>query len=165
MKNLKTNVMRMLESAHIPYETATYEVDENDLSGVHAAAQMTVIKPEQCFKTLVARADQKSLFVYCIPVAAELDMKSAASAAGQKRVELIHVKELPALTGYLRGGCSPVGMKKPYPVYLDESAEKYDRIGISGGKRGVQVIVAPDALARFVHGRFAPLIRTNTALS
>ncbi|MFT8889416.1 MAG: Cys-tRNA(Pro) deacylase [Ethanoligenens sp.] len=158
---MKTNVMRMLDRVHIPYETATYEYDENDLSGVHAAAQVTVITLEQCFKTLVARADTKTLFVYCIPVAAELDLKAAAAASGQKRVELIHVKELPVLTGYLRGGCSPIGMKKPYPVYIDESAKKHDRIGISGGHRGIQVILAPEALEQIVHGQFATLIRKN----
>lgn len=158
---MKTNVMRMLDRAHIPYETATYAYDENDLSGVHAAAQVTIITPAQCFKTLVARGESDHLFVYCIPVAKELDLKAAAAAAGQKRVELIHVKELPALTGYLRGGCSPIGMKKPYPVYLDASAGQYDRIGISGGHRGVQVILAPDVLMEFVKGRLAPLTRSQ----
>lgn len=161
---MKTNVMRMLDKAQIPYETATYAYDENDLSGVHAAAQVTVITPEQCFKTLVARADQNNLFVYCIPVAKELDLKAAAAAAGQKRVELIHVRELPVLTGYLRGGCSPIGMKKPYPVFIDQTASGLDRIGISGGHRGVQVILAPNALAGFVQGRFAPLTRTDGSL-
>lgn len=157
--HMKTNVMRMLERSHISYETATYTYDEDDLSGVHAAAQVTVITPEQCFKTLVARGETNHLFVYCIPVAGELDLKAAAAAAGQKRVELIHVKELPALTGYLRGGCSPIGMKKPYPVYLDTTAELFDRIGISGGHRGVQVILAPDDLAKFVKGTFVSLTR------
>lgn len=159
MSATKTNVMRMLDRAHISYEVATYEYDEDDLSGVHAAAQVTVITAEQCFKTLVARGEKQNLFVYCIPVAAELNLKAAAAVAGQKRVELIHVKELPALTGYLRGGCSPIGMKKPYPVYVDDSAEQYDRIGISGGHRGIQVILNPKELVQFVKGAFASLTR------
>lgn len=156
---MKTNVMRMLESAHIAYETATYTYDEDDLSGVHAAAQVTVITPAQCFKTLVARAEKNDLFVFCIPVAEELDLKKAAQAAGQKRVELIHVKELHALTGYLRGGCSPIGMKKPYPVFIDKSALAFDRIGVSGGHRGVQIILDARALGDFVHAAFAVLTR------
>ncbi|ADU26937.1 Cys-tRNA(Pro) deacylase [Ethanoligenens harbinense] len=160
---MKTNVMRMLDKAHISYETATYVYDEKDLSGVHAATQVTVITPEQCFKTLVARADQNNLFVFCIPVAKELDLKAGASASGQKRMELIHVKELPVLTGYLRGGCSPIGMKKNYPVFIDQTAMRFDRIGVSGGHRGVQVILAPDALAGFVQGQFAPLTRADGA--
>jgi Cys-tRNA(Pro)/Cys-tRNA(Cys) deacylase len=156
---LKTNVMRMLEKAGIKYETATYEYDEDDLSGVHAAAQIKTITPEQCFKTLVARGERNGIAVFCIPVASELDLKAAAAAAGDKRVELIHVKELPGLTGYIRGGCSPVGMKKRYPVIIDASAEKFGRIGISGGQRGVQVILSPSDLAGFVGAHFSAITR------
>lgn len=155
----KTNAMRILERAKIPYETASYSYDEDDLSGVHAAAQITVITPEQCFKTLVARGERSGVVVFCVPVAAELDMKAAAAAAGDKRVELIHVKELPGLTGYIRGGCSPVGMKKAYPTYIDASARSYDRIGVSAGMRGLQVIVPPLPLAELTGAQFAMLTR------
>lgn len=155
----KTNAMRMLERAQIPYETAEYQYDEDNLSGVHAAEQITVIPPEHCFKTLVARGEHKGIVVFCIPVAAELDMKAAAAAAGDKRVELIHVKELPGLTGYVRGGCSPIGMKKKYPTYIDASAGKADRIGVSGGMRGLQVIVEPTKLAELVGAEFAAITR------
>ena len=155
----KTNAMRILERAKIPYETASYSYDEEDLSGVHAAAQITAIAPEQCFKTLVARGERDGILVFCIPVAAELDMKAAAAAAGDKRVELIHVRELPGLTGYIRGGCSPVGMKKAYPTYIDESARQYDRIGVSAGMRGLQVIVPPLPLAELTGAQFAALTR------
>ena len=155
----KTNAMRMLEQAQIPYETAEYQYDEDNLSGVHAAAQITAIPPEHCFKTLVARGERRGILVYCIPVAAELDMKAAAAAAGDKRVELIHVKELPALTGYVRGGCSPIGMKKKYPTYIDRSARQADRIGVSGGMRGLQVILDPRRLGELVGAEFAALTR------
>lgn len=159
----KTNVMRMLEKAGIAYETAEYEFDEDDLSGVHAAAQIKVITPAQCFKTLVARGEKHGLLVFCIPVAAELDLKAAAVLAQDKRVELIHVKELPGLTGYIRGGCSPVGMKKKFPTFLDDSALQYDKIGISAGARGAQVILDPQKLAAFVSARFGPLAKEESA--
>lgn len=159
---MKTNVMRILESAHIDYETATYEYDENDLSGVHAAGQISAVTPAQCFKTLVARTETNDLCVFCIPVARELDLKKSAQAAQRKRVELIHVKELPVLTGYLRGGCSPIGMKKAYPVWIDETALCFPRIGLSGGRRGVQVILNARALETLLHVQFAALTRTET---
>lgn len=151
--------MRMLERAKIPYETATYEYDENDLSGVHAAEQIKCITPAQCFKTLVARGEKNGVVVFCIPVAEELDLKAAAAAAGDKRVELLHVKELQSVTGYIRGGCSPVGMKKTYPTYIDAAAAQYDRIGISGGQRGLQVIVNPESLRAYLGAAFCGLTR------
>ncbi|HCB99783.1 MAG TPA: Cys-tRNA(Pro) deacylase [Ruminococcaceae bacterium] len=156
---MKTNVMRMLDRAKIFYETEEYQYDKDNLDGLHAAAQIKTISQEQCFKTLVARTGPRNLLVFCIPVGKELDLKAAAVAAKEKRVELIHVKELPALTGYIRGGCSPIGMKKAYPVFVDKSAEKYDKIGISGGHRGIQVILSPSALVEFVHGGVAHLTR------
>ena len=110
----KTNVMRLLDAAKIPYKTAEYEYDENDLNGMHAAAAIGA-DPETIFKTLVARGDKTGPVVFCIPVCCELDLKKAAKASGNKKVELIHVKELLGLTGYIRGGCSPIGMKKQYP--------------------------------------------------
>lgn len=156
---VKTNVMRQLDAAKIPYETATYEYSEDDLSGVHAAEQIKIIRPEQCFKTLVARGEKTGVNVFCLPVAAELDLKKAAAAAGDKRMELIHVKELQGLTGYIRGGCSPIGMKKKYPTYIDESAHAFELIGVSAGRRGEQIILNPLALKDFIDASFTPLVR------
>ena len=114
----KTNAMRLLENAKISFDVAEYEVDESDLSGVHAA-EVLGLDPDCMFKTLVCRDDKGGYEVFCIPVAYELDLKKCAVAAGVKRVEMIHVKELLPLTGYIRGGCSPIGMKKKYPTYID----------------------------------------------
>ena len=141
----KTNAMRLLDSAGIAYRTAEYAYDENDLSGVHVAAAIGM-PAEQVFKTLVTRGDRGNIFVFCIPVAEELDLKKAAAVSGNKKIEMIHVKELLGLTGYIRGGCSPVGMKKNYPTYLDETAELFDEIAVSAGMRGHQIIIAPGLL-------------------
>lgn len=157
---VKTNAMRILENAHIPYRTAEYPVDEEDLSGVHAAQLLGVADPGCVFKTLVTRGARGGFFVFCIPVAAELDLKKCAAAAGEKNVELIHVKEMPGITGYIRGGCSPVGMKKKFPTFLDETAILYDEIYVSAGQRGVQLILAPDDLLRAAGARYAPLTRS-----
>lgn len=153
----KTNVMRILEKAGIGYEPVEYEYSEDDLSGVHAAEQITQITPAQCFKTLVAHGERRGPLVFVLPVAMELDLKAAAAAAGDKRVELIHVRELPGLTGYLRGGCSPVGMKKSFPTYIDESALEFDKIGVSAGARGQQVILDPRALGELIGAQFCPM--------
>ena len=152
----KTNVIRLQEKAGIPFRTAEYEVDESDLSGVHVARQLG--QPcEQVFKTLVLRGAKLGPFVCCIPVAEEVDLKKAADAAGEKKVEMLPMKELLPTTGYIRGGCSPVGMKKKYPVWLDETAELYDEIAVSAGVRGMQVILAPQDLMGFVGARVADL--------
>ena len=148
--------MRLLEGAKIPFRTASYDYDEADLSGVHAAESIGM-PAEQVFKTLVARGDKTGILVFCIPVAEELDLKKAASLSGNKRVELIHVKELLALTGYVRGGCSPVGMKKKYPTYIDETAELFDEIAVSAGARGRQLSLAPAALVGYTGARAAAL--------
>ena len=155
---VKTNAMRLLEQAGVPFETGEYEVDETDLSGVHAAAQLGA-DPDCVFKTLVARGEKAGLFVFCIPCAAELDLKKCAAVAGEKKIELVHVKELLGLTGYIRGGCSPVGMKKKYPTFLDETAVLFERIYVSAGQRGHQLIVNPEALAAYLEARFADLTR------
>lgn len=152
----KTNVMRLLTAAGITYRTAEYEYDESDLSGVHAARQIDM-PMEQVFKTLVAAGDRTGHLVLCIPVAEELDLRAAAAATGNKKVELIHVKELLPLTGYLRGGCSPIGMKKKFPTYIDETAQLFDEIAVSAGMRGQQIILAPDALLSFAEGEYAAL--------
>lgn len=141
--------MRLLGQAGIDFRVCEYEYDENDLNGLHAA-ERTGMNPDCVFKTLVARGAKKGVLVFCIPVSCELDLKKAASAVGDKSIELIHVRELLPLTGYIRGGCSPVGMKKPYPVCLDESCVLYPEIGISAGERGVQLVLAPEELIAFL---------------
>lgn len=159
---VKTNAMRMLDKAGINYQVVEYKCDEDDLIGLHAAEQIKIITPQQCFKTLVARGEKKGIFVFCVPVTGELNLKAAASSAGDKKVELTHVKELQGLTGYIRGGCSPVGMKKKYPTFIDASAQNYDKIGISGGMRGVQIILNPQELAKFTDAEFCDLAREMT---
>ena len=139
MKN-KTNVMRILDTLKIKYTPCEYEPDENDLSGVHIAHQIG-LNEEIVFKTLVAKGDKTGPVVFVIPCAYELDLKKCAVASGNKRVELIAVKELLGLTGYIRGGCSPLGMKKKYPTYFDESAELFDEITVSAGIKGCQLLV------------------------
>lgn len=144
----KTNVMRLLDAAGVHYRTAEYEYDESDLSGRHAAEQLD-LPAEQVFKTLVARGDKTGPVVFCIPVLDELDLRRAAAVSGNKKVELIHLKELLPLTGYLRGGCSPIGMKKKYPTYIDETCILFDEIAVSAGARGKQIILAPDDLISY----------------
>lgn len=152
----KTNAMRLLDAAKIDYRVTEYEFDESDLSGVHAAKVMGM-PMEQVFKTLVAKGDKTGPLVFCIPVAQELDLKKAASVSGNKKVEMIHLKELLGLTGYVRGGCSPVGMKKKYPTFLDETAILFDEIGVSAGQRGVQMMLNPEKLAQYVQAELVDL--------
>lgn len=154
----KTNAMRILDSEGIEYRMAEYEVDEEDLSGVHAAESLGVSE-EIVFKTLVARGDGNELFVFIIPAAENLDLKKAASASGNKRIEMIHLKELFDLTGYVRGGCSPIGMKKTYPTYIDETAQLYDEIYFSAGRRGTQIILNADILCSVTGAEYADLIK------
>lgn len=155
---VKTNAMRLLENAGIAMDIVEYDVDENDLSGTHAA-DLLGIDPDCMFKTLVCRDDKGGYAVFCIPVAYELDLKKCAVAAGVKRVEMIHVKELLPLTGYIRGGCSPVGMKKKFPTYIDETAGMFDRIYVSAGQRGVQMYLNPDELLAYIGASYADLIK------
>lgn len=145
----KTNVMRLLEQAEIPYKAYEYEYDESDLSGNHAADTMGIPR-EQIFKTLVTRGASKGIYVFCLPVNMELNLKRAAKAAGEKSIEMIHVKEMLGLTGYIRGGCSPIGMKKKYPTFIDELAQLSDEIGISAGMRGCQVMLSPENLVNYI---------------
>ena len=154
MKDNTTNAMRILKQAGIAFDTASYEVDESDLSGIHAAAELGV-EAERVFKTLVARGDKTGINVFVIPVAEELDLKKAASACGDKKLEMVHVKELLNLTGYIRGGCSPVGMKKPYPTWIDETAQLFDKIYVSAGVRGMHMHLSPVELAAFIGAQFA----------
>ena len=142
----KTNAMRILDSSGFEYSMASYDYDESDLSGVHAAEELGV-PAETVFKTLVTRGDGNAIFVFVIPVAESLDLKKAAKASGNKRIEMIHVKEILDITGYIRGGCSPIGMKKSYPTFIDETAQLFEEIYFSAGKRGVQIILDPQKLA------------------
>ncbi len=154
----KTNAMRMLDTEGISYSIKEYEYDENNLSGSHAASEIGM-NPEQVFKTLVTRGDKNGINVFCIPVDDELDLKKAAHVSGNKKVEMIHVKEILGLTGYIRGGCSPIGMKKKYPTYIDETAILFDEIAVSAGIRGQQIIINPESLINFVSAKEADLTK------
>ena len=143
----KTNAARILDRCGISYELLTYPVDESDLSAVHVA-EVTGIPLERLYKTLVVRGDRTGIFMAVVPGSGELDLKAAAAASGNKRAEMVHLKEVFDLTGYVRGGCSPLGAKKAYPVYLDESALAHERICISAGRRGEQIELAPGDLVR-----------------
>ena len=148
----KTNAARLLDSAGIRYELREYQVDENDLSAPHVAAAIGM-PPEQVFKTLVARGDRTGVLLACIPANTELDLKALAAASGNKKVELVAMKEVLPLTGYIRGGVSPLGTRKPYPVYLDETAEVWDVVSVSAGIRGCQMLLAPADLIRAVEAQ------------
>ena len=154
----KTNAVRLVEQAKIPCRESFYEFDEKDLSGLHAA-QAIGMPPEQVFKTLVAKGEKTGIHVFCIPVCCELDLKKAAKAAGDKNMEMVPVKDLLALTGYIRGGCSPVGMKKKYPTYLDETCILWEEIAVSAGARGHQIILNPEQLAALVDAKLLDLIK------
>ena len=154
----KTNAVRLIEKSGLPCRFAQYEYDENDLNGMHAAEGIGM-PPEQVFKTLLARNERNQLFVFCLPVCCELDLKKAATATGSKKIEMTQVKELLPLTGYIRGGCSPIGMKKQFPTYIDETAILHNEIAVSAGARGQQMILPPDALISFVNMTAADLTK------
>ncbi|BEU87609.1 Cys-tRNA(Pro) deacylase [Selenomonas sp. TAMA-11512] len=154
----KTNAARILDGLGISYTLENYPVDPDDLSAVHVAEQIG--KPaQQIFKTLVCRGDKTGILMACIPGDGELDLKAAASLSGNKRVELVHLKEVQALTGYIRGGCSPLGAKKDYPVFIDESARRWDEIAISAGVRGEQIFLTPTDLETATKGIFGKITR------
>ena len=157
MKIQKTNAMRMLDKAKIPYELFTYEVDESDLSGTHVA-ECVGMPCSQVFKTLVAKGDKTGHVVFVIPVDKEIDLKAAAVASGNKRVEMIAVKDLLAATGYIRGGCSPVGMKKRFPTFFHSTALSFETIYVSAGVRGLQFEINPADLISFVGGSVADVV-------
>ena len=156
MAESKTNVMRTLEQKKIPYTAHSYPHGDEAVDGA-TVARMTGQHPARVFKTLVTRGASKKLYVFVIPVAKELDLKKAAKAAGEKSVAMIHVSEMIALTGYVRGGCSPVGMKKLYPTFLDESAADKQTILVSAGKIGAQVELNPSDLLGLTRGSYADL--------
>lgn len=153
----KTNAVRLVQQAGFPCREAFYEFDENDLNGNHAALAIG-IPPEQVFKTLVARGSRTGINVFCIPVCCELDLKLAAKAAGDKNMELIRVKELLGLTGYIRGGCSPIGMRKKYPTYIDETCQLYGEIAVSAGERGHQMLIPHEAIIELANAELADII-------
>ena len=156
MASDKTNVMRVLEQHKIAYKPHEYPHGKDAVDGV-SVAELLGQNPDQVFKTLVARGKSGGFHVFVIPVAKELDLKKAAKAAHDKKIELIHVKDLLAATGYIRGGCSPIGMKKPFPTYIDETAQLYDEIGVSAGCRGCQVLLDPMRLADYVNAALCDL--------
>jgi Cys-tRNA(Pro)/Cys-tRNA(Cys) deacylase len=153
----KTNAIRILESKNIPHTTHTYEVDENDLSGTTVAGKIDA-KQETVFKTLVASGDKNGINVFCIPVTEELNLKKAATVSGNKSIEMVKVKDLFNLTGYIRGGCSPIGMKKNYPVFIEETAQLFEKIYVSAGMRGMQVCLSPEDLKNAVNAEFGDLL-------
>ena len=155
-KLVKTNAMRQLDAAKIPYTVCSYEVDENDLSGTHIADQIG-LPYEQVFKTIVTRGDKTGYLVFCIPCHREIDLKRAAAVTGNKRIEPVHVKELLGLTGYIRGGCSPVGMKKRFPTYFDQSAACLASLTVSAGVRGMQLLVERQAILSFTGATLADI--------
>lgn len=152
----KTNAMRILETAGIAYQMHTYDTG-GEIDGISVANKVG-IDPKYVYKTLVTQGKSKAYFVFVIPVAAELNLKAAAAAVGEKSVEMLHVKDLLAVTGYIRGGCSPVGMKKAYKTVIDQSAESLETIVISGGKIGFQIELAPADLARAARAEFGAVI-------
>ena len=155
-KEVKTNVMRILEKEKIPYEHQSYECDDF-IDGIHTA-DMLGLPHEKVYKTLVTQGTSKNYFVFVIPIAEELDMKKAAKSVGEKSVSMIPVKDITAVTGYIRGGCSPLGAKKNYPVYMDASCNNWPEIAISAGQRGMQIVAAPADLQRATKATVVPLI-------
>lgn len=154
----KTNVMRLLDQAKVAYTPHYYDHQDGAIDGI-AVAQKLRQPLEQVFKTLVTRGSSRNFYVFVIPVAEELDLKAAAKACGEKSIEMIHVKEINAITGYIRGGCSPIGMKKLFPTFLDESAEAQPTVMVSAGKIGTQVELSPADLLRLVGAKLASLTK------
>jgi Cys-tRNA(Pro)/Cys-tRNA(Cys) deacylase len=159
----KTNAARLLDGAGIAYELREYEADEHDLSAPRVA-ELIGLPPAQVFKTLVARGDRTGVLLACIPGDAELDLKALAAASGNKKAELVPLKDVLPLTGYVRGGVSPLGARKPYPLYLDASAETWPVISVSAGVRGLQMLVAPAGLARAAGAGTHPIARPAAQL-
>ncbi len=157
-KEIKTNAIRIVESHGAEYNIRTYDSSDGFVDGVTAAHE-TGIEVERCFKTLVLVGHSRENYVCVIPVAEELDLKKAARHFGEKNIEMIHAKDITKTTGYIKGGCSPVGMKKPFVTAIDETAQYFDTIGVSGGKIGLQMELAPDDLAEITGAEFADLTK------
>ena len=157
MKKIKTNALRLLDQAQIHYETKEYDYDDEHLSGDHVLSQVNM-KPDEVYKTLVLKGT-KDYLVCCIPVLEEIDLKKLAKVSGNKSVEMVHQKDLLNLTGYIRGGCSPIGMKKKFTTYFQEDIILQEKIAVSAGKRGLQVILKPDDLINVVQGKCVDVIK------
>lgn len=158
-KNIKTNAMRILDQAHIPYETHTYAHAANDpIDGIHVAKQLK--EPVECvFKTLLTTTSDHHYYVFVLPVHLELDLKKCAKAVNEKRIEMLPMKEMSAVSGYIRGGCSPLAMKKSYPTVFHETALKHECIYLSGGKIGCQIAVNPKHLISLIHAKTADIVK------
>jgi Cys-tRNA(Pro)/Cys-tRNA(Cys) deacylase len=152
-KEIKTNAMRILDKNKIKYEMITYECDEF-VDGIHTA-EITGVPVEQSYKTLVMQGKSRQYYVFVVPVASEVDLKAAARAVSEKSIEMIHVKDITAITGYVRGGCSPLGMKKQFPTVIDASAETFDEIYVSGGRIGTTIRLGTKDLAAVTRAVFA----------
>ena len=157
MAEAKTNAMRMLERAKIPYEIHTYDHRDGQIDGISVARKVG-LDPDTVFKTLVTRGASREIYVFVLPVAKELDLKKAARSVGEKSIELVKIEEINKLTGYIRGGCSPVGMKKAYPTVIDASAQGFPAITVSGGRIGSQVTLSPADLAAISRATFSDVI-------
>ncbi|GAA6514398.1 Cys-tRNA(Pro) deacylase [Phocea massiliensis] len=157
MAEAKTNAMRMLERAKIPYEIHTYDHSDGQIDGISVARKVG-LDPDTVFKTLVTRGASREIYVFVLPVAKELDLKKAARSVGEKSIELVKIEEINKLTGYIRGGCSPVGMKKAYPTVIDASAQGFPAITVSGGRIGSQVTLSPADLAAISRATFSDVI-------
>ena len=153
---MKTNALRILEQKKIPHETREYPAEEGKLDAV-SVAEILGLDPGRVFKTLVTRGEKNGPAVFCIPGNRELDLKAAARAAGEKKIEMLPLKELQPLTGYIHGGCSPLGMKKSFPFFLDDSALEADTISVSAGLRGLQMILDPGDLIKLTRGEISNL--------
>lgn len=154
---MKTNATRILEAHSIPHEQIAYDSSDGEIDALSVADKIGA-EHEQVFKTLVGRGDKTGVVVFCVPGPFDLNLKKAAAASGNKKVELIAVRELLPLTGYIRGGCSPIGMKKQYATWIDETALLHERIYVSAGAHGAQILIAPRALAELINARFTELI-------
>ncbi|GLB59146.1 Cys-tRNA(Pro)/Cys-tRNA(Cys) deacylase [Cytobacillus sp. NCCP-133] len=154
----KTNAMRLLDAQKVDYELITYESQDGKIDGVSVAGKIGK-DPNEVYKTLVAQGHSKQLFVFIIPVEGELDLKKAARAAGEKKVEMIPVKDIQKLTGYIRGGCSPVGMKKQYPSFVDAQASELEKIIVSGGKIGMQIELKVGGLQQVIGAKLEDLVK------
>lgn len=159
MKKIKTNALRILDQSHIPYEIREYEYDDNHLSGEHITKQID-LNAYEIYKTLVLESSEGYL-VCCIPILEEIDLKKLAKVSGHKSVSLIHQKDLLSITGYLRGGCSPLAMKKKFPTYFQEDMKDLKRVAVSAGKRGLQVIVNPIDLKTCIQAQYVDVIRKS----
>jgi Cys-tRNA(Pro)/Cys-tRNA(Cys) deacylase len=158
MAQVKTNAMRILDAKKVPYEMLTYDNKDGKIDGISVAAKINK-DPREVYKTLVTQGASKNLFVFVIPVEAELDLKKAAKVAGEKKIDMIPVKDIQKWTGYIRGGCSPIGMKKEYRTFLDRSCEPLDVMMVSGGKIGVQIMIKPNHLAEMIRGQLVDITK------